>query len=87
MLVHVFHSGAIPGSTDYFGYTLKRVPTDLPTMQTGPWKKFGGLIEVMPGERRAGITEDVLAEIGYRGFSMRKHMVTVAQKRVRDRAS
>ena len=35
MLIHVFHSGAIPGSTGYFGYTLKRVPTDLPTMQTG----------------------------------------------------
>ena len=86
MLIHVFHSGAIPGSTGYFGYTLKRVPTDLPTMQTGPWKKFGGPIEVMPGEPRAGITEDVLAEIGYRGFSMREHMVTVAQKRVRDRA-
>jgi hypothetical protein len=66
MLIHVFHSGAIPGSTSYFGYTLKRVPTDLPTMQTRPWKKkFGGPIEVMPGERRAGITEDVLAEIGY----------------------
>ena len=86
MLIHVFHSGAIPGSTGYFGYTLKRVPTDLPTMQTGPWRKFGGPIEVMPGEPRAGITEDVLAEIGYRGFSMREHMVTVAQKRVRDRA-
>ena len=26
MLIHVFHSGAIPGSTGYFGYTLKRVP-------------------------------------------------------------
>ena len=65
MLIHVFHSGAIPGSTGYFGYTLKRVPTDLPTMQTGPWRKFGGPIEVMPGEPRAGITEDVLAEIGY----------------------
>ena len=24
MLIHVFHSGAIPGSTGYFGYTLKR---------------------------------------------------------------
>jgi hypothetical protein len=86
MLIHVFHSGAIPGSTGYFGYTLKRVPSDLPTMQTGPWRKFGGPIEVMPGEPRAGITEDVLAEIRYRGFSMREHMVTVAQKRVRDRA-
>jgi hypothetical protein len=41
---------------------------------------------VVPGEPRAGITEDVLAEIRYRGFSMREHMVTVAQKRVRDRA-
>jgi hypothetical protein len=49
-------------------------------------RKFGGPIEVMPGEPRAGITEDVLAEMGYRGFSMREHMVTVAQKRVRDRA-
>ena len=85
MLIHVFHSGAIPGSTGYFGYTLKRVPSDLPTMQTGPWRKFGGPIEVMPGERRAGITEDVLAEIGYRGFSMREHMVTVAQRLVRHR--
>ena len=36
--------------------------------------------------RVPGITEDVLPEIGYRGFSMREHMVTVAQKRVRDRA-
>jgi hypothetical protein len=57
-----------------------------PPQRRGRGKKFGGPIEVMPGEPRAGITEDVLAEIGYRGFSMREHMVTVAQKRVRDRA-
>ena len=51
MLIHVFHSGAIPGSTGYF--VLRKT---------------------------------FFAEIGYRGFSMREHMVTVAQKRVRDRA-
>ena len=86
MLIYVFHSGAILGSTGYFGYTLKRVPSDLPAMQTGPRRKFGGPIEVMPDEPRAGITGDVLAEIGQWGFSVRTHAVTVAQKRVRDRA-
>ena len=46
MLIHVFRSGAIPGSTGYFGYTLKRVPKTVP-----PYDADGAVEEVRRSNR------------------------------------